>query len=303
MNINELPTMEFHFFEKPNNITISDASFNLIMTAELDFNFDFDFVLDAKSFDMIKRLSTNRKINLEKNTIIIESREGKYKCQNISKKKPDLKLNDADYTHTYDSTKLKEATNFISDNKARAVLTGVLLNDVGDIFASDTIKFFYYRPEILSYSRFWSIPVYFIRLLPQGEVTLNFTNTKVWFEGEYNIYSNVYDTKVPKIEQICDNFKSDEFINIDKREELKFLESESIEINVDYNQTVLIFNDGEKVFKVEYDMMSHFQKTVKIDYERFNQAISILGDKLFIEFNQDNKSLRINKKVILSYRR
>ena len=264
VNINELVTMEFHFFEKPNKLTISDASYNLILTAELDFNFDFDFVLDAKSFDMMKKLLTDRKINLDKNTIIIESREGKYKCQNISKKKPDLKLNDAIYTHTYDSNKLKEAINFVSDNKARAVLTGVLLNNVGDIFASDTIKFFYYRPEILSYTKFWSIPVYFIRLLPQDKATLNFTDTKVWCEGKYNIYSSVYDTKVPAIEQICDNFKSEEFINIDKREELKFLESESIEIDVDFNQTVLTFNDGEKTFKVEYDIMSHFQKKVKI---------------------------------------
>lgn len=301
ISVNELPTMDFHFFESPNKIMITEASFNQIITAELDFDFDFDFVLDSKSFDVMKKLSTSRTIRKEQNAVIIESREGKYKCSMMVKEKPELRLTETVYEHSYDVNVLKEATRFVSDNKARAVLTGVLLNDVGDVFASDTIKFFYSRPEILSYSRFWSVPTYFIGLLPQKEITLKFTNAKVFYEGDFNIYSSFYDSKVPAVEKVCDDFVSDKYITLDKRDELNLLPSDSVEFEITNDKATLIFDDNEKQFKVEYDIHPNYEFKARIGFDNFNQMLAVVGDKMFIEFGE--KSLRINKKIIVSYRR
>jgi len=301
ISVNELPTMDFHFFESPNKLMITEASFNQIITAELDFNFDFDFILDSKSFDILKKLSTDRKITREHNSVVIDSKEGKYKCSMIDKVKPELKLTEVVYECKYDSSMLKEASKFVSDNKATAVLNGVLFNDIGNVFASDTVKFFYFRPEILSYSRFWSVPTYFIGLLPQQEITLKFTNTKVFCEGKFNMYSSLYDSKVPAVERVCDSFVSEKNITLEKRSELNLLESDSVEFKIERNKTSVIFNDNEKIFKVEYDIDSDYEYTTKIGFANFNQILSVVDDKMFIEFGE--KSLRVNNKIILSYRR
>lgn len=301
ISVNELPTMDFHFFESPNKIMITEASFNQIITAELDFNFDFDFILDSKSFDILKKLSTDRTIRKELNSIIIDSKEGRYKCSMMDKVKPELKLTEVLYECKYDSSMLKEASKFVSDNKALAVLNGILFNDIGNVFASDTVKFFYFRPEILSYSRFWSVPTYFIGMLPQQEITLKFTDTKVFCEGKFNMYSSLYDGRVPAIERVCDEFTSDKNITIEKRNELGLLESESVQFKVERDKTTVIFDDNEKIFKVEYYINSDFEFLAKTGFNNFYQVLSIVDDKMFIEFGE--KSLRINNKFIVGYRR
>jgi len=300
ISVNELPTMEFHFFEPPNKILITESSYKQFITAELDFNFDFNFCLDAKSFDILKKLATNRKIRKTDNSIIIESDEGKFKCQIMKKERPELKLSEVVYEHTYKDNLLKEATRFVDSNKARAVLTGVLLNDVGDVFATDTVKLFYFRPKILPYTRFWAIPVYFIGLLPQGEITLKFTDTRVFYEGRYNIYSSVYDGKMPLVEKISDCFISDHYIAIDKKDELSWMQADSVEFKITSDKIVLIFDDNEKRFEVEYDEAMGYELNKKIGYDHFSQILSTVGDSMFIEFS--DRSLRVNKKIIVSYR-
>ena len=69
--IKNLPTLTWHFFEKPNKLTITDATFNTIIVAE--YECDDDFVLDAKSFDMLKKLGGP--VKLEGNTITFNKYE------------------------------------------------------------------------------------------------------------------------------------------------------------------------------------------------------------------------------------
>lgn len=284
MNINELPTLTYHFFEKPDKLFICDANFNTIIVT--NFNCNDNFVLDAKSFDMYKKLGGDIKVN--DNSITFN----KYKCQNMDVQKPQLLENNVIYSGVYNSEDLKEATKFVGKQN---FFQGVLLNDNGDIFATNSIKF-YYKRKILPYTRFWNIPVQFINLLPKGQITLNFSDTKVWSEFDNcKIYSSIYNNKVPKIEQICDNFECKYSIKIDNNPELTYLPSNIVKIKID-NGIHFIFDDNEKSFVVDYDVPTDFVFECKISYENL---ISFLSDSMQIDFS-DNL-LRVNDKIIICY--
>lgn len=293
ININELPTMDFHFFESPNKIIISDKDYHIIITAELDFEFDFDFILDAQSFNMLKKLGGP--ITIENNTIQFN----KYKCQNIFAEKPSLFTSEIIYKNDYNLTELKEATKFISYNYSQMSLCGVLLNDCGDIFGTDSFKFYYKRKNLnLMYNKIWSVPKNFIDLLPNEEiVNLQFTYKKIIYNGLYKMYSNLYNSDVPAIEKVCNEFQPLYYNTITNNEQLTYLPCEKILIK---NGSKFIFNDNEKEFTVDFEK-TDFELECKISYEHFMQALQICGNQLFIEYG--NKSLRINKKIIICYMR
>lgn len=292
MNINELPTLTYHFFEAPNKLTITNNDFSIMI--QTNFDCDSNFVLDAKSFDMLKKLGGPIKVNANK----IEF--NKYKCSNIDVAKPNLYLDNVIYTHEYDATLLKEATKFVGNNISNA-LQGVLFNDNGDVFATDSFKFYFMR-KIAPYTRFWSVPVNFIRLLPDGVVKLNFTESKIFYEGEeYNLYNSLYTNVVPAIEKICDNFKTQYIATIENKPELTYLPCEIITINANENNITFLFDDNEKQFKVEYENNCDANFNIKIRYEHFMQALQVCNNNIKIEFGTN--MLKIDDKIIICYMR
>lgn len=284
MNINELPTLTYHFFEAPNKLTITNNDFSIII--ETEFDCDSNFVLDAKSFDMLKKLGGPIKVN--NNTISFN----KYKCQNLDVNKININIDNILYANKYNSDILKEAGKFVNQNN---VLKGVLLNDNGDIFATDSFKF-YFKREIRPYTHFWSIPLQFISLLPKGEITLNFTANKIiGINNDFRIIGSVYNDRVPSIERICDNFKVLHTVEIVNKPELTYLPCDEVKIKVD-NGVHFIFDDNEKSFVVDYDIPTDFNFECKISY---NNLIAMLNDNMQIYFS-DNM-LCVNKKIIICY--
>lgn len=282
-----LPTLKWHFFEK-SQLTITDATFNTIIITNyecLD-----NFVLDEKSFDMLKKLGGP--IVVKNNTITFN----KYKCQNQKVVKPELNLDNIIYSNIYNASDLKESIRFVGGN-TNLSLQGVLFNDNGDIFATDSFKF-YFKRNIGKSTRYWSVPTQFIKLLPDGEVKLSFTDTMVMYEcDDYKLYSRLYNSKVPAIEKICDVFKTNYEITFEIKPELTYLPCQFVNIKAENDLITFLFDDNEKQFEVDYknDLKANFD--VKIAYDHFTQVLAISQDQLKIEFG--NKLLRVNDKVII----
>lgn len=280
-----LPTLKWHFLKKM-QLTITDESFNTVIVAK--YECDDDFVLDAKSFDMLKKISGP--IKIIDNTISFN----KYKCQNQDVKLPNLNFGNIIYSNTYDSSVLKEAIRYVGK---RDVFQGVLFNDNGDIFATDSFAL-YFKRNIGEHTRYWSVPTQFIKLLPDSEVKLNFTDTMVMFEcDDYKLYNRLYNSKIPSIERICDTFKSNYEIVFDIKPELTYLPCQFVNIKAKNDLITFLFDDNEKQFEVDYKNDLEVNFSVRITYEHFIQVLAISQDKLKIEFG--DKLLRVNDKVII----
>lgn len=288
MNINELPTLTYHFFEKPNKLTITNEKFTTII--ETEFECEDDFVLDAQSFDMLKKLGGPIKIN---NTTI---NFNKYKCQKLDIIKPDFTNENILFTQNYEIEKLKNAIKYVNHNFNQPILCGVLLNDNGDIFATDSFKF-YFKREKNNYNNMLSIPIDFINLLPNDEkyVNLSFTNNKIIYNGKFKMYNNIYGNETPKIENLCDNFNTLYTINITNKPELTYLPCEIVKIEIN-NGVHFIFDNNEKSFVVDYDLPTNFNFECYITY---TNLLSFLSDNMQIDFS--NNMLRVNNEIIICY--
>lgn len=152
ISINELPTMELHYFEAPNKVTIKGGNNTII--AETKETFDNDFILDAKSFDIFKKLKTDRVVKVGER-ITIKSKEGKYTCNRIESVLPELYLDGIVYTTQINVNEVKQAAKYVAKNQG--VLCGVLFNDAGSVYATDSFRI-WFKENGEKYNRWFSVP-------------------------------------------------------------------------------------------------------------------------------------------------
>ena len=272
ININNLPTMVFHFFEAPNKILITDENYFNIITAEIDEQFDNDFILDAKSFDLMKKLNTNRKIEVDKKQITITSNEGTYKCNHIERQKPNLHLDDIIYEHNFDLEELKFASKFVSNNSAQQILNGVLICDNGDIYATDSFKMYGSNKNTQQQiNNSWSIPVKFIELIKNGN--LKFTKNKVIYEDDYCVYGNVYAGKMPDLKKAFAYSSNGITCELKYNENLNLFSAESIYLKSENGIIKYVLNDIEKEFIIQDEYKGN-DIEFKCNYKSFIQGIT-----------------------------
>lgn len=290
-NLENIKTMETHFFEAPNKITVSDADALTVITAELnDLNFESDFTLDAKSFNMLKKMKTERTIKIEGTTLIIKSKEGKYKCNLVDKAKPKIKIEDIVYEGDYKLSVLKNASKFVDTKETRPQLNGVLFDNVGNVYATDTIKVYKYGSN-LGTNRFWSVPLLFINLLDKDALHIKFTDTQVIYDGEYNINGRLYSGDVPKINTVIDKVIANNTIELkfDKMETLNFYESDCVDIDMYFDKIDFTFSDDINEFKVSIAQANKNELKIRVGYTHFMTIINIFNNSVTAFLPESNK--------------
>lgn len=291
-NINNLPTMAFHFFSAPNKVLITDDGYFNIITAEVDEQFDKDFILDAKSFDLMKKLTTNRKIEVGKKQIVITSNEGTYKCNHIDRQMPDLRLEDIIYEHNFDLEELKLASKFVSNNPSQQVLNGVFACDNGDIYATDSFKMYGSNKNTTQeINNSWSIPVKFIELIKNGN--LKFTKNKVIYEGDYCVYGNIYAGDMPNFKRAFAYSIQGDVCVLKYNENLNLFPAENIYFKGENNTIKYVLNDIEKEFVIE-DEYDGASIEFKCDYKSFMQGIAFNNSVIVKE-----KTIMFGKNVLV----
>lgn len=293
INIEKITPMEFNYFEAPNKLISFESDQHTMIIAELsNIQVERDVCVDAKAFEMIKKLATNRNLMIENNSLVIKSKEGKFKTQLIDRVKPTLKLETFHYENKYNTVNLKRALKFVSKNNTRIFLCGVLFNENGGVAGTDSFKVYQYENiENLKYS----VPAKFINLLNEDKCLLKFSDNKVMYDGDYKIISNLYSGNVPNIQKLVEIAKQDcvHEITIKKQEEMNFFQSSSILLNLTENNLELIYKDNENEFKVNASCLNNVNIKYKFAYEHLMIAFDLFNNELNINFSQNN-----NKPVI-----
>lgn len=286
--INNIQSMEFNFFESPNKLYAFSSDMILVIIAELeDFNFENNFCIDSITFEMLKKLKTDRSITFEKNAIIIKSKEGKFKSQLILKQKPALKNDIFDYQGVYPLAVLNKASRFVSKNKVRPFLTGVLFDEHNGVIGTDTFRIYAYSIKgALKYS----VPTNFISLLREENCLLKFNKNKVMYQGDYQIVSSLYSGELPDLTKVLEKVRlgNDHKIEIKKCDEMSFHMSTLIEFHLQNNNLELNYKNDVNEFKVNIPVVSDIEANYIFNYEQF---MSIFDAFENIDLNYSQNSL------------
>lgn len=292
IKIEEIKTMNLHFFESPNKLLASDETYQNIIIAELEnLSFEENFILDAKSFNMLKKIKTNRKITFSGNNITISSDEGKYKCKQIDKTKPDINIENTVYENDYNLEKIRRASRFTVTMSlySRQQFCGVLFDDAGNVYGTDTFKIYKYSQNNGGV-RFWSVPVAFIDLINKDDCRLKFADNFVIYAGDYIAYSRLYSGLIPDINRVIkDASNNQNKIVFKKDERINYYQSETIDMIIEDNNMMLVYKDEINEFKVNYPCSIDFPSKIELrfNYNHLNIVFNILGDDIAMNFSND----------------
>lgn len=128
-----------NYYDSKNKKLISFDD-TLVIEKKTDFNSDRDFCIDDKGFKLLEALFTkDKQIEFQDNLLVID----KAKIKTLQDKP--VKIND-DFENeiTIKIDLLNEAYNFVSKNQTKSVLTGVYVNVLGTITATDSFKLYSY---------------------------------------------------------------------------------------------------------------------------------------------------------------
>lgn len=284
--IEKLNGMSFNYIEAPNKAFIYESDQHTMIIAELsNIQVERDVCIDAKAFEMIKKLATNRTLSIKDNTLYIKSKEGSFKTQLIETTKPNFVEDNFDYTYTYETSILKEASTFVSKNSAKIILNGVLLNNNGGVCATDGFKV-YADKDITNLK--YSVPIKFINLLNNEKSTLKLNATRIMYDGDYKIVSSLYSGNIPDVNSLFVNIKKDNIhsIILNKSKEIYFYQTETVELNLSNKNTEFIFKDDINEFKVELPYNATVQVNYLFSYEHIMTVLNLFDTfELFTDGN------------------
>lgn len=286
VNIEKLNGMSFNYIEAPNKAFLYEADQHTVIIAELsNIQVERDVCIDAKAFEMIKKLTTNRTLSIKDNTLYIKSKEGSFKTQLIEKGKPFLNETNFDYQATYDVLSLKNASNFVSSNPAKLTLNGVLFNKNGGVCATDGFKV-YVDGDITNLK--YSVPSKFIKLLDGLQVSLQFNDTRVCFNGDYKIIASLFNGNIPDMNSLLEPIKKENIhsLILNKSKEIYFYQTETVELNLSNKNTEFIFKDDINEFKVELPYSTTVQVNYLFSYEHIMTVLNLFDTfELFTDGN------------------
>lgn len=195
IKINELQkvkTMQINLF-KGNRLYSFNKGVDVIIVCQLsDVNFENDFAIDSKSFDLIKKFS-NPDLELIGNELIVKEGKKKFKTKTFKADLPEFNTSNlTEFSVNYES--LKIARKFTSNKDIRPVLTAINLKENGNIYATDS--FVLYRNSITDYSnddniKSINIPNTFVDILEKptdDNINIKFNNSCVMAKFDNLIY-------------------------------------------------------------------------------------------------------------------
>lgn len=142
--ISKIKTMPINLF-KGNKIYSFNSTLDFLEVCTLnDVNFENQFCIDNKSFDLIKKFN-NPDLEFKDNILIVKEGKKKFTTKTFEYKLPDFNLTNM-VKCEIDLESLKTARKFTSSKDARPILTSVHLKDNGNIYATDS--FVLYRNVI-----------------------------------------------------------------------------------------------------------------------------------------------------------
>ena len=264
--------MLYYFIQPKKLLAVDDT---IIIESVLDFDLTNDFCIDAKSYNMFTRLKTNRRLKIDGNVLYIFADEGKYKTALIDKVAPKIEIGAIKNQNVYNNRVLQFACNFVSTSNTRPLLTGVLFDDYGGVYATDTFKLYKYGNNF-THKPLWSVPVAFIKELKENDYTLIFTDNYVVYRGTYNVYSRLYTGEIPDINKVIKT-NNPNIIKFTKPDKLTFMVSEYIDVKIKNDIEFILHDDtSEYRFNVPCTQMGDID--IRFNYDQFLTAIKLFDN-------------------------
>jgi len=282
--------MEYYFIQPKKLLAVDDT---IIIESVLDFDLTNDFCIDAKSYNMFTRLKTNRRLKIDGNVLYIFADEGKYKTALIDKVAPKIEIGAIKNQNVYNNRVLQFACNFVSTSNTRPLLTGVLFDDFGGVYATDTFKL-YKCGDNFAHKPLWSVPVAFIKELKENDYTLIFTDNYVVYRGDRNIYSRLYVGDVPDINKVIKT-NNPNIITFTKPDKLAFLPCEYIDVKIKDNNIEFILHDDTSEFRFNTPCTAMGDIDIRFNYEQFNTALKLFDSTVEIRLDDALKPAYMNK--------
>lgn len=278
----QIMTSEFNLFKDGKYYGYGFNS-NVVIICNTDIK--DNFCIDAKAFDMMKLLDGEITINKSFN---IKSSKGKYKAKLIESNfiEPNL---DFDNNFTINTNDLKIAKDFVSNNEARPIFTGVNLNDLGQVVATDSMILF--RNKDAYSENNITLPTQFIDLMPNDkEITISFNKRQCMFEyDDVKYISRLIEGNYPDVRKLF-NY-SGELNTISINDYLDV--ANKIGGYASFNNNIIKF-EGDSEFETEckhnMDCCITFNNLLKVC--KYNNTLNIL-------YKGPTKPLLINDKYII----
>lgn len=227
LNIDLLPKKlnEINYFKKEEKgstlYSFSKKSKTMVICRLEEFEIEKDFCIEDKTLNMVKILSPIRGLVIN-DTFTIKSKKGNYKAKLVGENLLQPNLVVENFLNA-DVERLSIASKFVDNNSGanggKVVLTGVNVNSLGDIQATDSYFAFRYLSgktrEENEEVKDIIIPKDFIDFITKefsGNITINFNKNTCFISKDNITYVSRYiDGKYPNMDMI---FKNKGFVEI-----------------------------------------------------------------------------------------
>lgn len=268
-------TSEFQLFKDGYVYGFGIKENNIVVIAPTEIK--ENFCIDSKSFDMLKLL--DGKITVDKE-FKIKSKKGNYKGKLIDSNFVVPKL-DFDKSFKVQTKNLKIASKFVANSMTRPVLTGVNVNDLGSISATDGFKCF--RNFKGNSTNYITISKEFIDLMQDNEIEIFFNDNSCMFEQNGIKYvSNLIIGMYPQTDKIFNC--SGVVFEMNKKE---LLDNISLSKNVGY---IKVGKDKKIITKFkENKMVSSGENDFEIELDTHNIDLTFALDNFELIIDNCNK--------------
>lgn len=189
---------------------------------------------------------------------------------------------DEEYTSEFevDLDALKEASKFADTRETNPILTGVYVNDLGTIIATDRFKVYSLNKGTSNKYIVLSKELVDELIKHQGKAILKFntTNARTIINDSTIITGRLLAGNYPNVSQLLKLTQGYELKNIDKQELLSKINLGKLvggEVNIYFNQNEITFyGDNEYNSILENSKLDNFNLYINLDY--FNITLNVL---------------------------
>lgn len=246
---------------------------NIIVETQYESN-NVNACIDETGFKLFDQLDRENAY-VEKNLLKV----GKSSIKTIEAQMPTF---DEEYTSEFevDLDALKEASKFADTRSTTPILTGVYVNDLGTIIATDRFKVYSLNKGASNKYIVLSKELVDELIKYQGKAILSFnsTNAKTIINDTTIITGRLLAGQYPNVSQLLKITQGYELKNIDKQELLSKINLGKLvggEVNIQFNQNEITFyGDNEYNSILENSKLDNFNLYINLDY--FNITLNVL---------------------------
>lgn len=279
------------------------AQRNDVVVVKLDTQIEKDFCVDSKALEMVRALQP-ADITITDKSFIIKSTNGKGKFTSrlLSEELFDLSSNELLNEINVDMDKLVKASQYVSKNDKKPILTGVRVDSEGNIYASDSFKAYFHVPHKLSTEGI-TIPIAFINLTKSllndiKDININYNNNILMVENNnIKLYGKLIDGNYPNMEKIISNIQYAKNVEFDYDELLDRLSIASNVGSDEDKKTIVCLSQnkiealGDDNYEAEINFDNSNEFSVKMQLELLNQALKTINKPILKVLVKDGNGL------------